>query len=196
MADSPHPHSTEGPAEAASPGRHGMTRRRALGAITIVSGAVIAIVVGIQSLRYLISPIFGVPGKKRWQTVGSVAGMKPGEVRKLSFVMDQSAAYMTEKVNRYVWVINDAPEGSSKLDLVVYSPICPHAGCYYNYNEGKNQFHCPCHQSSFAVEGVVIGGPAPRPLDQLPYMVDDQGSLSVEWKVFQAGEPKQILISY
>lgn len=42
---------------------------------------------------------------------------------------------------------------------------CVHLGCVVPWNEGENQFHCPCHGSLYNREGLVQGGPAPRPLD-------------------------------
>jgi cytochrome b6-f complex iron-sulfur subunit len=42
---------------------------------------------------------------------------------------------------------------------------CPHLGCAVPWVEEEGQFHCPCHGSLFDRNGVVLGGPAPRPLD-------------------------------
>jgi cytochrome b6-f complex iron-sulfur subunit len=45
---------------------------------------------------------------------------------------------------------------------------CTHLGCAVPWAADKNQFHCPCHGSLFSPEGVVQGGPAPRPMDIFP----------------------------
>ena len=45
---------------------------------------------------------------------------------------------------------------------------CTHLGCAVPWESDKNQFHCPCHGSEFTPEGVVTGGPAPRPMDIFP----------------------------
>jgi len=43
---------------------------------------------------------------------------------------------------------------------------CTHLGCKLNYLEETNILECPCHQSKFnSTTGVVIEGPAKRPLD-------------------------------
>jgi len=53
-----------------------------------------------------------------------------------------------------------------------YSAVCTHEGCIVSQRAGPNNeyFHCPCHQSTYnPFEGCkVVGGPAPRPLPQLP----------------------------
>ena len=65
------------------------------------------------------------------------------------------------------------PEG-----LVAYSKVCTHAGCPVGlYQEQTEQLLCPCHQSLFDVRfgATQVFGPAPRPLPQLPLMIDDEG---------------------
>jgi len=44
----------------------------------------------------------------------------------------------------------------------VLSQACPHVGCKLMFNDKSSQFDCPCHASSFTIDGVRIGGPAPR----------------------------------
>jgi ubiquinol-cytochrome c reductase iron-sulfur subunit len=63
-------------------------------------------------------------------------------------------------------------------DIIAYSKICTHAGCPVGlYQPDSHRLFCPCHQSVFDVlDGAKpIGGPATRPLPQLPIAVDDQG---------------------
>ena len=58
--------------------------------------------------------------------------------------------------------------------MVAYGPQCTHLGCPYHWEESKNEFLCPCHSSVFGVDGKVVSGPAPRPLDR--YETKLQGS--------------------
>jgi ubiquinol-cytochrome c reductase iron-sulfur subunit len=62
--------------------------------------------------------------------------------------------------------------------MVAYSKVCTHAGCPVGlYEEEAEQLLCPCHQSLFDVRfgARQVFGPAPRPLPQLPLMIDDEG---------------------
>jgi ubiquinol-cytochrome c reductase iron-sulfur subunit len=62
--------------------------------------------------------------------------------------------------------------------MVAYSKVCTHAGCPVGlYQEQTEQLLCPCHQSLFDVRfgATQVFGPAPRPLPQLPLMIDDEG---------------------
>jgi len=76
-----------------------------------------------------------------------------------------------------------APEG-----LLAYSKICTHAGCavsLYRYPLSEDTtgqqpaLACPCHYSVFAVRSGarVIGGPAGRPLPQLPLEIGPDRTL-------------------
>lgn len=68
-----------------------------------------------------------------------------------------------------------APQG-----YVAYSKICTHAGCPVGlYQPETRELFCPCHQSIFDVTDGArpIGGPATRPLPQLPLKFDAEGQL-------------------
>ena len=63
---------------------------------------------------------------------------------------------------------------------VAFSKLCTHAGCPVGlYQAETRELFCPCHQSVFAVMQAAkpTGGPATRPLPQLPIGVDDEGFL-------------------
>ena len=66
-------------------------------------------------------------------------------------------------------------------NIVAYSKICTHVGCPVAlYEQTTHHILCPCHQSTFdaSTGATVIFGPAPRPLPQLPLMVDSNGYLA------------------
>jgi len=50
--------------------------------------------------------------------------------------------------------------------LVAYDPRCTHAVCAYRWSEADARFDCLCHKASFALDGAVMDGPPPRPLDR------------------------------
>jgi ubiquinol-cytochrome c reductase iron-sulfur subunit len=65
-------------------------------------------------------------------------------------------------------------------NIVCYSKICTHVGCPAAlYEQTTHHILCPCHQSTFdAPRGaLVLFGPAPRPLPQLPLTTDAEGYL-------------------
>lgn len=70
---------------------------------------------------------------------------------------------------------NWAPGG-----YLAYSRVCTHAGCSVGVYEAETcLLQCPCHQSTFDVLAAArpTGGPAARPLPQLPLYMDEDGNL-------------------
>lgn len=66
------------------------------------------------------------------------------------------------------------------MGYLAFSRICTHAGCPVGLYESENcQLMCPCHQSTFDVlrGAQPTGGPAARPLPQLPLYADGDGTL-------------------
>lgn len=57
---------------------------------------------------------------------------------------------------------------------------CTHLGCAVPYDPASGQFTCPCHGSSFTMEGDVLNQPAPRPLDLFPLAIDEAGEITVD----------------
>ncbi len=49
--------------------------------------------------------------------------------------------------------------------FLAISAICPHLHCIVNWNEMLKKFECPCHGAKFNLNGEVLEGPPPRPLD-------------------------------
>jgi menaquinol-cytochrome c reductase iron-sulfur subunit len=56
--------------------------------------------------------------------------------------------------------------------VVAFAPNCTHLACAYHWEAAQNNFVCPCHASVFSVDGKVLSGPAPRPLDRYESRVE------------------------
>lgn len=89
----------------------------------------------------------------------------------------------------------DVPYDVVNMGFVVFSPICPHLGCYYSWSDAQNRFMCPCHGSQYTFDGTHIAGPAPRGLDPLP-LRSQNGAAEVTWIVYQSNSPARIVVSY
>lgn len=64
-------------------------------------------------------------------------------------------------------VINRKDKG-----LTVLSRVCTHLGCLVNYDKENLILLCPCHAGKFDLDGNVISGPPPKPLQKFPFRVE------------------------
>jgi Rieske Fe-S protein len=78
------------------------------------------------------------------------------------------------------------------LGFVIFSPICPHLGCRYAWNQQQSKFLCPCHGSIYSSLGKHEAGPALRGLDPLP-LRNFSGKVEVTWIEYQTNTPSLII---
>lgn len=60
----------------------------------------------------------------------------------------------------------------------VITAICTHLGC--TVNSVETGYSCPCHGSTYNLEGYNTGGPAPRPLVYFEVFMGASGELMVD----------------
>jgi menaquinol-cytochrome c reductase iron-sulfur subunit len=76
-----------------------------------------------------------------------------------------------------------------------YNAICPHAGCFVGYAADRKVFQCPCHTSSFKLDGErIMPSPSPRNMDSLAVQEDklnEDGEIWIEFINFYPGTEHQ-----
>ena len=87
---------------------------------------------------------------------------------------------------------DDVPEPGGLLALW---QKCPHLGCTvpwradFNIFDRTGWFLCPCHGSTYTKwGGIIVKGPAPRPMDTFEIEPQDDGSIVVRTGVKEAKE--------
>lgn len=101
----------------------------------------------------------------------------------------------------------DVPVGSIWLrrnsagEIVSFSSVCPHLGCSVNYRRSDNDFFCPCHTSSFDLDGTKTNQVPPRDMDQLQVVSATDGQrdpagreLWVKYQNFKGARSEKIPI--
>lgn len=58
--------------------------------------------------------------------------------------------------------------------------VCTHEGCTVQYLPGESVIWCACHNGRYDLDGRVISGPPPKPLEQYAVDVDKSGDISVD----------------
>ncbi len=162
-------------------------RRSFLIKSTNVIAGFATLILAIPFLDALVGPALRIKIGK-FVDAGPISSLGNDTPQKVYFDERDRDAYIEQTERRDVWAIKH-----SENDVTVFSPICPHLGCRYNWHPESQHFVCPCHGSVFAKDGKVIHGPAPRSLDTLPQKIEN-GELYVRWERFKLGTPKKIVV--
>jgi menaquinol-cytochrome c reductase iron-sulfur subunit len=99
-----------------------------------------------------------------------------GDLDQLTIGKPQEVLYDRKRVDGWRKVTEKASTWVVRTDdhsVVAFDPACTHLGCAYHWDAPANHFICPCHASAFSIDGKVLSGPAPRPLDR--YLVKVEG---------------------
>jgi Rieske Fe-S protein len=81
-------------------------------------------------------------------------------------------------------------------EVRAFNASCPHLGCAVEWRTESKTFFCPCHTSSFTVDGVVIQpSPAARQLDVLEVELREEDEVWVHFQDFKAGTAVKIAVS-
>jgi menaquinol-cytochrome c reductase iron-sulfur subunit len=128
--------------------------------------ALIAAALGVPALIYLLVPP-KVRRQSEWVEAGDIRQLSPNTPVEMAFRRTRVDGWKVTSEKSTAWVVRLGED-----QVTAYSPECTHLGCPYHWDQGKNEFVCPCHNSLFAVDGRVLGGPAPRPLDRFQTKID------------------------
>ena len=148
------------------PRSEGSTRRSFyIGAIYGIWAA-IAAALGIPAFVYLLFP----PKARKedeWVEVGDIAKLAPDTPVEMVFRRNRTDGWKITSEKGTAWVVKHRDN-----TVTAFGPQCTHLGCAVHWDDRKDDFVCPCHNSVFALDGKVVSGPAPRPLDRFETRLD------------------------
>jgi menaquinol-cytochrome c reductase iron-sulfur subunit len=193
------------------------TRRTFMVQATIALGGVIGLAIAIPVVTSLIPSADALSSSWSPLTADELAKLKTATTKpiKVSFAVKSKDGYLPEaSADEFVWAIktdeatmkakrpelfepapNGVPYPVVSMGFAIFSPICPHLGCRYAWQDSLNKFACPCHGSQFTDLGVHVAGPAQRGLDPLP-LRDQSGAAEITWIQYAQNVPDHIVLSY
>lgn len=144
-----------------------ISRRRFLSYFTGLLAGIMTLMLGIPLVGYVIAPLLKkVP--ESWVKLGPVADLIPNEPVRFTYSYQRVDGWFERTVHNNAYGIRlDGPSG----EILVLSNICTHLGCGVRWDDSRKAFLCPCHNAVFDIEGKVVSGPPPRPLNRLNYQV-------------------------
>jgi menaquinol-cytochrome c reductase iron-sulfur subunit len=143
------------PTTSPSPTRRAFHQRIIYGLTSLIGAAL-----GVPALAYLF-----VPSRRAedttWSEAGDLNALPLGEPSEVVIYRKRIDSWKITMERTTAWIVRQDDEHA-----LAFAPHCTHLGCGYHWDSEKAKFACPCHQSFFSLDGEVLSGPAPRPLDR------------------------------
>lgn len=135
------------------------TRRKFYISVINLLGAVITAALALPAAAYLlIKPASQDTGE--FIEVADLNQLVPGKPEEVVYRRTRVDGWKRMEEKTTTWVVKTQDK------TIAFAPSCTHLGCAYHWDEENQSFLCPCHSSVFALDGTVVSGPAPRPLDR------------------------------
>ena len=147
-----------------------MTRRDFQCYGTMVLGGLVKLALAVPAVAFLVSPLrkkHAAGGEDAFETLTSLSQLAVGVPRSFAIIRDRIDAwvkYPSEPAGS-VWLIRQPP--GAKEEVVAFTAECTHLGCAINLSADGKSFLCPCHTSSFDLQGRPQNHVPPRPMDRL-----------------------------
>jgi menaquinol-cytochrome c reductase iron-sulfur subunit len=124
-------------------GSNEISRRDFIKVTTGIVGGLIGVAIGLPTISYLIDMQVGIPYPFSFTRV---------QVNGWERTSNSFGGYAVRK--------SDDPK-----DILILNSRCTHLGCSVNWSVEAKAYTCPCHDAKFGLDGQVLDGPPPRPLD-------------------------------
>lgn len=173
-------------ADAADRGRRGFVMRL----LAIVTGGVAVVVPAAVALVAALDPVLRQKRKSgaNWIRVTSLDSV-PADGLPVRFPL--------EARQRDAWTVYPRqPIGAVYLRRIgtestprAFTDECPHLGCSVAFKDNLNTFQCPCHNSTWKLDGSRINPetcPSPRDLDELDVEIRE-GDVYVDFQRYRSG---------
>jgi menaquinol-cytochrome c reductase iron-sulfur subunit len=175
------------PKSPAQPERRGFFKR----VLAILIGGVVGLVPLLSGLAVLFDPL------RRKSAASSAVFVAPlsaipedGTPRKFSVLASRTDAWnkSPQVPIGAVYLRRTGPQ-----TVKAFNVVCPHAGCFVEFQSAQKSYYCPCHRSSFALDGAIASAsPAKRGLDELEVEIRKGSDVWVKFQNFLAGTAEKI----
>lgn len=148
-------------------GSHHISRRDFVKLTTVALGSIMGAVIGLPVIGYLVDPALKAGGKEAWIPLGPLEKFEVGKPTLVTFIRSKVSGWEKTAISYGVFVLKKSDRvGAVRTDVMVLSNRCTHLACNVIWKEDQQAYLCPCHDAAFDINGTVLGGPPPRPLDR------------------------------
>jgi menaquinol-cytochrome c reductase iron-sulfur subunit len=143
------------------------TRRSFYSAFIYGLGAIISAALAVPAAAYLLLK----PDSQKsaqWVEAADLSQLEVGKPEQVVYRRTRVDGWRKVDEKTSAWVVK-----KDEHTVVAFAPLCTHLACPYHWDTSAGDFMCPCHGSVFSIDGKVVSGPAPRPLDRLVTRIDN-----------------------
>lgn len=154
---------------------HHVTRRDFVRAVTAILGTVMGAVIGLPAIGYILAPALKTQTSDAWIPAGTAEDYPVGEPTLFSFTRSKVNGWEKTTNSFGVYILR-----RDSGDFLALSNICTHLSCRVSWKPEENDYACPCHAGYFDIDGDVISGPPPRPMDRYETKIEE-GTLFIHY---------------
>jgi len=150
-----------------------LSRRDFIKDVTALIGGMISLFLGLPVIGYLLAPAMRKEENSDVIDLGPLENYTVGIPTPFGMTHTQINGWerTATLIGMYVLRIDSGR-------VQVLSNICTHLACQVNWDSDDQEYKCPCHDGFYDINGFVISGPPPRPLDEFKIKIED-GNLYV-----------------
>lgn len=147
---------------------HQVNRRDFVKVVTAMLGTVMGAVIGLPAIGYILAPALKKQASEAWIAAGPLENFEQGVPTLFNFTRSKINGWEKTTNSYGVYILRG--EGNSILAL---SNVCTHLSCRVSWKAEENNYACPCHAGYFDIEGGIVSGPQPRPLDTYETKIEE-----------------------
>jgi len=156
-------------------------------AITVLVGFLVSVVPAGVSLLSFLDPLRRKEKGGEFVKITSLEALaEDGMPRKFPVIATRHDAW-TRYPNAPVGAVYLRRVDSGEIEAL--NVVCPHAGCFVDFQPDTPAYLCPCHNSLFGLDGAITDptSPSPRGLDTMDVEIRNENEVWVKFQNFIAG---------
>jgi menaquinol-cytochrome c reductase iron-sulfur subunit len=143
-------------------------RRKFLVRLSLLAGAVPALVVSVPILSALLGPLLQKQ-KQQWRRVANLSDIAVGETKLITYVNADPLPWAGVTAKSAAWLRREGEQ-----QFTAFSAHCTHLGCPVRWEAEAQLFMCPCHGGAYYKDGTVAAGPPPKPLTKIEVRINNK----------------------
>lgn len=173
--------------------------------LAVAIGGIVSLVPAVLGGLFFLDPILRRGSKKAGASSSGVVKDEEGFIRLALTTNALPVDGTPQKVTVFDDIVNvwnkfpNQPIGSVWLrriedQVLAFSTICPHLGCAVEHRDSENEFYCPCHLSSFELNGEKKNPIPPRAMDSLEVKLKEDGFVWLKYQEFRGATSEKVQV--